>query len=175
MKKYLVMASFALALFYACDSEAPDVDVPFGIEYSDYSITTEADGFLMYQNYGGPRIDLVVDLAYVKDLDSASVYVLKYWFANVDHVISDSLAVYIQTFTSDQNYHSDADSNQNRILGAIFNIDTLLLSASALQVAPVDSNQTFHTVLNLHTSNEKGTFNGTVDSVPLVKDSIVRE
>jgi hypothetical protein len=175
MKKILVIVSLALVCFYACDSETLEIDIPFDIQYSNYSVSTEADGYLMYQNYGGPRIDLVVDSAYMKDLDSASVYVLKYWFANVDNVISDSLEVYIQTFTSDQNYHSDADSSQNCILGAIFNVDTLLLDASALQVAPVDSNQTLYTVLNLQTSDEKGDFNGTVDCIPLVKDSIAGE
>jgi hypothetical protein len=172
MRKIWGFIAIVMVAFYSCESEQATVEVPFGIEYSDYSTSDKAGGFIMYQNYGGPRIDLVVDSAYIKDLDTASAYQLKYLFSNVDGEISDSLQVFIRKLTSDQNFHSETDSSQNKILFAVFNADTLELDTSALQVAPVYSTQTFHTVLNLYTSNNKGTFNGTVDSIPLIKSII---
>lgn len=166
MKKCLFIIT-VLFVFVCCIS-TPETEVPFGIDYSDYTTSDSASGFIMYQNYGGPRIDLEVQRAYIGDIDSLSIYQLKYIFENTDGEISDSLELWIQKFTTDQNYHTYADSAQNIILSAVFNVDTLSLDTCAVQVMPIDSIQAFHTVLNLHTNDSTGTFNGTVDSVPLI-------
>lgn len=169
MKKFALIFTLVLA-FIACSKtdDQTNIELPFGIQYDDYSLSNNASGFIMFQNYGGPRLDLTVDTAYMMDLDSASIYLLNYQFINKNGVISDSLRLFLKQKTTDQNYHSHTDDSQNKIMLAIFNLDTLMLDSSALQVAPIDSNQTLHTVLNLHTADSSGTFNGTVDFVPLV-------
>lgn len=165
MKHLTIIATLLTLLVISCTKSDTEPMNPFGINYSDYENADKANGFIMYQNYGGPRIDLAVDSAYLLELDSANYYKMQYYFT-----ANDSLQLVLHQLTSDYNYHSDAASGQNAIVLSVFNRDTLKVLPSALSLQPRNETDDFTTVLNLHTSDDKGTFNGTVDSVVLVKN-----
>lgn len=159
-----VFIIISLAVLMGCSEENdPCTCNPFGIDYSDYTNVSLANGFIMYQNYGGPRIDLAVDTAYIAETDSANYYVYQFKFTG-----DDSLKIIIQKLTLDYNYHSHTEIDQNKICISIFNSDTLVMDSSALSLQPRYDINAMHTVLNLHTADGKGTFNGTVDNVVLL-------
>ena len=162
--KYLVLLTLASLLIVSCHKDDSGPSNPFGIDYSLYQNADKARGFIIYQNYGGPRIDLTVDTAFLLELEHGKFYQMCYFFTG-----HDSLKVTLEKFTSDYNYHSDASIGQNKILSSVFNKDTVEMIPSALSLQPQTSSNSFSTVLNLHSANDIGTFNGTVDGVVLIR------
>jgi hypothetical protein len=162
--KSLVLLFLTSVLILSCSKDDSEPSNPFGIDYSFYKNADKANGFIIYQNYGGPRIDLTVDSAFLLEINHGRVYQMCYFFTG-----HDSLKLTLEKFTSDYNYHSDASTGQNKILFSVFNNDTIDMVQSALSLQPRTSSDDFSTVLNLHSADNIGTFNGTIDSVVLIR------
>ncbi len=151
-----------LGCLMACskDSERISFD-DWGVIMSDKTRAEDGVGEIMNQNTGA-LIAFQVDSTYIQQcIDNQ--YFFKLYFTTYD-----SLTFVILRETRDFNYHSDADESQNKILYSILNQDTLEMMSSALSIQPRTEYNAFHTVTNLHTLTQ-GTFNGTVNNVPLIK------
>jgi hypothetical protein len=161
--KYFTILLLIVIAFIACNKQDSEPTNPFGIDFSAYENANKANGFIIYQNYGGPRIDLAVDSSYLLELNEAGYYQMCYFFTN-----NDSLKITIQKFTADFNYHSDAEPQENKITLSVFNNQTINMDQCAISIQPQQETNTLNTVLNMSTSDEKGTFNGTVNGAVLV-------
>lgn len=155
----LVLVLFSLLQLTACDNVDNNAD-PLGIGFSDPTTAMAASGNIDKQN-AGPKVTYTVRKASVFPTGNG-IYVARYNFTS-----GDSLDLVVVRRTTDYNYHSDDEVAKNRLAHVIFNKDTLELNASAVAIQPIMDQNRFSTVVNVHTV-DRGDFNGTVNSVPLV-------
>ncbi|MBT1705844.1 hypothetical protein [Chryseosolibacter indicus] len=159
--KFLTLA-LCIGLFTACNDD-DDKSPSWGIDYSSPETTLSAQGSIDQQN-AGPKVTFVVDEAYVVlSEDDKNLHVVRYQFSSNDY-----LDLIIAKRTSDYNYHFPGSKNENTLVSAIYNGKALSLKESAVSIQPRPEEDSFHTVVNVHT-NDAGDFNGTVNGVPLLK------
>ena len=132
----------------------------WGVDHVGADAIVGAEGTIDQQN-AGPKVTYTVESAYLTTLENGS-HLLHYRFTS-----EDSLELLIGKRSADYNYHSAATSDENILLSVSFNNTPLLLKESDVSIQPRSDENRFHTVVNVHTQ-EKGDFNGTVNSVPLV-------
>ena len=162
MMKSGTIGLLLLGCLMACskDSDPTSFD-DWGIIVSEKAYAGDGVGEIVNQNTGS-LIAFQVDSTYIQQ------YIDNQYFFKLYFTTHDSLTFVMLRYTRDFNYHSDADESQNKILYSILNQDTLEMMPSALSIQPRTEYNAFHTVTNLHTLTQ-GTFNGTVNHVPLIK------
>lgn len=162
----IIAPLFLAILLYSCNNDNVLPNDFYGIEKRSTGSeeVTEASGQLLNQNNETIQQSLIayqVKAAFIKQSE-ANTYHLK-----MNFITKDSLSLYILKQNDDLNFHSDAKENQNTLLLSIFNQDTLEMEPGALSLQPVQENNTFTAVTNLHTIN-LGDFNGTVKGIPFL-------
>lgn len=135
----------------------------WGIDHVGADAMVGAKGTIDQQN-AGPKVTYTVESAYLTTLENGS-HLLHYRFTS-----HDSLELVIGKRSADYNYHSVATSDENILLSVSFNNTPMPLKESDVSIQPRSDENRFHTVVNVHTQ-DKGDFNGTVNSVPLIDRS----
>jgi hypothetical protein len=158
--KLMLVLGFVVSLF-ACNDEVRTLTV-WGIEYSNLSAISAAAGTID-QQIAGPQITHVVSEAYVTSVGSND-YEVMFGFTS-----ENSLRLIIARHTNDDAFAFPGEVGENHLLYAIFNEDTLTLDASSVIIQPSPGENKLTATIDLHTQ-EAGNFNGTVSSIPLVKD-----
>jgi hypothetical protein len=160
MKTKLLLAFGFVAGFIACTEE---VDKPtlWGIEYSEPQASKLVAGLIERQEVN-TNVTFVVNQAYLKETVNGR-FMLSYKFSS-----NDSLKVIINKKTSDVNYAFPGQEESNELLYATFNQDTLDLKESSVSIQPKTGQNKFTTIIKLKT-NDFGDFEGTVNSIPLLR------
>lgn len=165
--KSFIRASILIVVFIliisTCADEPKFSPGNFDIEISQFEVSGWAEGKIIYSAIQGSAEFYTIKNAYIYKIpEEKNLYCLNYCFES-----EDTLALYIQKFRSDVNFHYPDNERNNSIVLAVFNQDTLELIPSALELEPDYEDENFTAVLNLHSSSE-GSFNGNVDDIPLV-------
>ncbi|MCG8699618.1 MAG: hypothetical protein MI922_16305 [Bacteroidales bacterium] len=165
--KSFTRASILIVVFIlivsTCADEPKFSPGNFDIEISQFEVSSWAEGKIIYSVVQGSAEFYKVKNAYIYKIpEEKNLYRLDYCFDS-----EDTLALYIQKFRSDINFHFPDYDQNNSIVLAVFNKDTLELVPSAIELEPDYEDENFTAILNLHSSSE-GTFSGNVDDIPLV-------
>lgn len=136
-------------------------DISEGVINPSERPTGEVEGEILWQN-AGPRVVFVPDTAYIQETEEG-IYRFQITFLE-----GDSLSLLIERGEWDYNYHFPDDTVVNKLISVIFNEDTLTLTESALSVQPIEIENSFLTITNVHTET-MGDWNGTIKQVPLIK------
>lgn len=132
----------------------------WGIDFSLIEQAGNAYGYISYQN---PETNqsFLVDAGYVRQIRNER-YKITYTFSS-----RDSLRIIIAKRTNQELFAFPKPDTVNQLLFAIYNTDTLRLSSGSVTIQPQVSTNSLRTLTNLQVRNA-GTFNGTIEGVPLV-------
>lgn len=160
MRAEFLAITLCVVFAVACNDDDQEGSY-WGVGHAGADAIVHAEGTIDQQN-AGPKATYTVESAYLTTLENGT-HLLHYRFTS-----QDSLELFIGKRSEDYNYHSDATSDQNVLLRVTFNNSALVLKdGTAVSIQPRSDENRFHTVVNVHTV-DKGDFNGTVNSVPLV-------
>lgn len=168
MKSKIIALALCIGLFTACNDDDDNNSPAWGIDYSNPQTSLSAQGSIDQQN-AGPKVTYTISKAFVVlSQNDNNLHVVRYKFTS-----GDSLDLIVTKRTSDYNYHFPGSEKENTLLSATFNNITLKLKESAVSIQPRPDEKKFHTVVNVH-SLDLGDFNGTVNSVPLLRKEDIK-
>lgn len=147
-----------------CADEPQKKPSSFRIEFSNYESTGWAEGELTHQNYFNLPLTYQIDTSYViPGSVNIKTYKLHVRFSN-----EESMNIHFKKHDEDLNYHYPPQELSNSIFKFTLNGNTIELIDATLSLQPVEEDNTFTAVLNIHTL-ENGTINGTIYSLPFIK------
>jgi hypothetical protein len=161
--KFLFLIGLAALLFQCSTEEDVTKKSPlWGVEFSEESTTTFAQGALEQQN-AGPKVIYIVNEGALRQTELEGVYTISFAFEN-----GEALELTITKKTNDYNYHFPGTETENQLISALFNGNSLELKESSIAIQPHQEENKLHIVTNMHTLNA-GDFNGTLTRIPLLK------
>ena len=164
MKTKLVLLISLSVILFQCATEGEMAKSPlWGVDFSDESATTYAQGSVEQQN-AGPKVIYIVKGGSLRETQE-NFYKIYFSFEN-----GETLELTVIKKTVDCNYHFPGNESENQLVSAVFNGAALDLTESSVAIQPHPEENKLHVITSMRTMNA-GDFSGTLTRVPLLKST----